>query len=77
MQKVNNRTYRHKKFQISRDKETGHWRATNPNGYYLATIEDLQEAMSYIEDAAYEDYSQWNEEAEIMRRMENPEISGR
>ena len=23
------------------------------------------------------DYSQWNEEAEIVRRMENPEIDGR
>ena len=77
MEKVNNHTYKHKKFQISRDKETTYWIATNPNGDYLATIEDLQEAMNYIKDAAYDDYSQWNEESEIIRRMENPEISGR
>ena len=29
-----------------------------------------------VSDGDSDDYSQWNEEAEIMRRAENPEISG-
>ena len=58
----------------------------NPNGY---SVEDWEQGRcEVIGDAIYpapaepphddgEDYSHWNEEADIVRRMENPEIDGR
>ena len=77
MREIDTCTYQHKGFRISYDGGTGYWTATDPEGEFMTTIADLKEAMSYIETAAEDDYSQWNEEAEIIRRMENPEISGR
>ena len=47
----------------------------------LAWFQTQQQACDFVdellEDESDGDYSQWNEEAEIMRRAENPEISGR
>ena len=77
MKMIDTCTYQHKGFTISYDGEYGVWTATDPDGEFMTTIADLKEAMIYIENAAEDDYSQWNEEAEIIRRMENPEISGR
>ena len=86
MREIDTCTYEHQGFRISYDGETGLWTATDPDGEFMTTIADLKEAMIYIEDAAAHaepqtetdgDYSQWNEEAEIVRRAENPEISGR
>ena len=87
MEQIDTCTYEHEGFRISYDGETGLWTATDPQGEFMTTIADLKEAMIYIEDAAAHaepqtetesdgDYSHWNEEAEIVRRAENPEISG-
>ena len=91
MKRIDHCTYEHEGFTISYDGETGVWSAYDPNGEFMTTEADLKEAMIVIEDAAAfhaqrrppapspsdEDYSHWNEEAEIVRRAENPEISGR
>ena len=89
MREIDTCTYEHQGFRISYDGETGLWTATDPDGEFLDNIAGgLKEAMIYIEDAAAfaeadpepesdGDYSHWNEEAEIVRRAENPEIDGR
>ena len=91
MERIDHCTYEHEKFVISFDGGTGVWSAYDPNGEFMTTKDDLKEAMIVIEDAAEHhrrdnppepeqgegDYSHWNEEAEIVRRAENPEIDGR
>ena len=86
MEQIDHCTYEHEGFRISYDGATGYWTATDPEGEFMTTIADLKEAMIYIEDAAAHaepqtetdgDYSHYNEEAEIVRRAENPEIAGR
>ena len=87
MKEIDACNYEHEGFTISYDGETGLWTATDPDGEFMTTEADLKEAMIVIEDAAAfaeadpkpesdGDYSHWNEEAEIVRRAENPEISG-
>ena len=86
MRRIDHCTYEHEGFRISYDGETGVWTATDPEGEFMTTEADQKEAMIIIEDAAAAqekevlrdgDYSHWNEEAEIVRRAENPEIGGR
>ena len=91
MERIDHCTYEHEKFVISFDGGTGVWSAYDPNGEFMTTKYDLKEAMIVIEDAAEHhrrdnppepeqdegDYSHWNEEADIVRRAEDPEIDGR
>ena len=56
MREIDQTHYEHHGFEIFHDGEYGTWTAYDPNGEYLATINDgLQEAMIYIETAAYRD----------------------
>ena len=55
------------------DWETGHCEVVDGA---LVAIPDFPEDDE-VEIEPDGDYSQWNEEAEIVKRMENPEISGR
>ena len=52
MREIDTCTYKHEGFTICYDGETGIWKATDPEGEFMATIADLKEAMIYIETVA-------------------------
>lgn len=52
MRQIDTCTYEHQGFIIAYDGETGYWTATDPQGEFMQTIADCQEAMIFIETAA-------------------------
>ena len=70
MREIDQCTYEHEGFHISYDGEYGHWTATDPDGEFLANINDtLDEAMIYITTAA--EYDEDRQAGEQFEAAEN------